>query len=988
MRNSVRIAIRFPRFLLILAAAAFAGAVPPAAAAAASLTLFDGGSVAAIAYDKRGDAPFENVAALLAHDLTALTGRTPAIGSDPAGAEGPTIIIGLASSPEIAALLGKNGISSTPIDGKWEAYGRAVVPAPGNPGAKALVIFGSDVRGTIWGVIDLTREMGVSAWQWWADVRIRKVDRIAVDGSLRYSKPPSVRYRGIFLNAGDRGLNPWASKTHDPEFGNIGPKTYARIYQLMWRLKANTIWPAMTEADAAFNTVPGNYELARDYAIVRSSSHVEMLLRNNTAEWDEDSMGPYNWILNKQRLIGYWRGAIEKFGQFENLYTVGMRNRSDFPMQGVKSPDELAKVLTDVIAEQRKILSNVLQKPAREVPQLFTPYKEVLAAYDTGHLVLPQDITIDWPDDNFGYIMRLSNAAERARPGGAGIYYHLVFWGRPMGTLWVASTDPSLMWEEMSRAYHFDARSFWILNVGSIKPCEFLTEFFLAMAFDTDAFADPKSVRAYLDDWAGRNFGPEHRDAIAGVMWQYYKLAFDRNPEFMAWSTTFPLTPPTQTEFNILDFGDENARRAHAYASLIADAAALAREMPADRKDAFYELVQYTVNIGANLNLRQLALDKSIAYGLQHRASANAYASRAKAAQLALVAEAQRYNEQTADGKWRYFMVDTPRDLPAYEAPHIPDWTGSLPGTQRCGVQVEGGGYFDSTGWYTPTLPLFHRELGDRNRYIDIFTEEPADAAWRAEPSEPWIRVDRGAGNFSLASGNFEQRIRVTVDWATAPKEGEGTVTITCSAGQQPIPVHVRLAPPATSGDASFIESAGVVSMYAPHADAISAGWRVLDGLGHTGADLQTDLDMMPVDPDDPAALARAPRLTYRFETFAPDRDYSYPVNITDETADIRAVALPTFPLTPKGGVRIAVSLDGGAPEVLDFSAEEYSSKWREGVLRNAAVAKLSDVHLNPGAHTLSVYALDPGVTLDRFEIRFRGAHAAYGPVPETRIRR
>ena len=985
MRKDLHIVVRVVRNSLLFAVAIFAAGA--ARAAASDLKLFDGNHVAAIAIDPQGGAPFDNLAALLARDLTALTGQTPAIGADPAAVKGPVIIIGLASSPAIAALLENSGIGSQQIDGKWETYGRAVVPAPANPEAKALVIFGSDVRGTIWGVIDLTREMGVSAWQWWADVRIRRVDGIAVDGSLRYSKPPSVKYRGFFLNAGDRGLNPWASKTYDPEFGNIGPKTYARIYQLMWRLKANTIWPAMTEADAAFNTVPGNYELARDYAIVRSSSHVEMLLRNNTAEWNEDTMGPYNWLLNKQRLIEYWQGAVEKFGQFENLYTVGMRNRSDFPMQGVKSPDALAKVLTDVIAEQRKILSDALKKPAEEIPQLFTPYKEVLAAYDTGHLVLPEDITIDWPDDNFGYIMRLSSPEERARPGGSGIYYHLIFWGRPMGTMWLAATDPSLMWEEMTRAWHFDARRFWILNVGSIKPCEFLTEFFLAMAFDAHAFDDPRSVRAYLADWAGRNFGPDHREAITDVLWQYYKLAFDRNPEFMAWSTTFPLTPPAQTGFNMLDFGDENARRTDAYRSLMAAAAKLSGEMPADRKDAFYELVEYPVNISANLNLRQLGLDKSIAYGLQHRASANAYAKQARTAHLGLIAEARRYNEQTANGKWRYFMTDIPRELPAYEAPHIPDWTGSVSGPSRCGVQVEGGGYFDSTGWWTPTLPLFHRGLGDRSRYIDIFTEQAVDADWRAEPGESWIRVDHSSGRFKLADGDFERRIRVSIDWSAAPKEGEGIITITCSAGEQPIPVHVRLAPETMAGDVSFTESAGIVSMYATHADETSPGWRVLDGLGHTGADLQADLDMEPVNPRYPAALARAPRLTYRFETFAPDRDYSFPVNITDDTADIRAVALPTFPLTPKGGVRIAVSLDGGPPQVLDFSADEYSAGWREGVLRNAAVAKISDAHIDPGPHTLTVYALDPGVTLDRFEIRFNGAHVAYGPVPETRIR-
>lgn len=963
---------------------AISGFAREACANASGFTVFDGQTVAAISYDAKADVPIRKAAALLSHDLTRLTGRMPVVGAD-VGNTGNGIIIGLASSPYIAMILHKNRISTTPIAGRWETYGRAVVPAPWDTRKNALVIFGSDTRGTIWGVIDLTHEMGVSAWEWWADVNIRRVDRISVAAGLQYSKEPSVKYRGFFINTGR--LQIWAAHTFDPAQGGIGPKTYERVFELMWRLKANTLWPAMSDHDIVFNEVPANYDVAKEYAIIRGSSHVEMLLRNNSHEWNPKTMGPYNWITNKARMVQYWREAVEKFGRYDNLYTVGLRGADDFPMEGATTPEQMARVVSDAIAAQRRILSETLHQPADEIPQVFTPYKEIAAAYNTGHLELPADVILNWSDDNFGYMMQLDTPAERKRPGGAGVYYHATFWGAPAAYLWLGSTDPSLMWEEMTKAYHFDARKLWILNVGSIKPVEFLTDFFLAMAFDVDAFKNPSSVQAYLRDWAGRNFGRDYQDRIADIMWRYYKLAFDKNPELASFSTTFPESSVEQSSFNIVDFGDENARRAAAYRSIMAESTKLMAAMPEDRKATFYELVQYTVDTGGNLSLRQLDLDKSIAYGLQHRASANLYAEEATAAQNEIAVDTRRFNDVIESGKWRGMVTDYPHALPNYEAPYIPDWKAPVD-ARNCGVQVEGGGYFDDVGWWTPTLPSFHRGLGDHAYYLDVFTEAPIDEEWSARPSDPWIHIDHRSGRFSRAGGVFEQRIMVSVDWAKAPRQGEGRVMIQCSAGRQPLPVHVRVAPPIQDKAASFIDSQGVVSMYAAHADVMSGPWNVLDGVGHTGADLQADLDLKPVDVGDHAAFSRAPRAVYRFATGEQDHDYSFPNYVIDDIATIKVIALPTFPITRSDKLRIAISLDGGAPKVLDFSIVYYGAKWRQHVLDNAAVVALHDVPIAPGSHTLTVTALDPGVTLDRFEIDFAGSSHAYGPVPETRIRK
>ncbi len=958
--------------LCLLLMWAMPGALAHAAETGATLTLFDRATIPYVTYDSAGGKPIAKVSGLLVHDLAALSGRTPAMGADFKGASGSGVIIGRMDSPRMAALLRDNHIDTAAVKGKWETYGRAVIPAPWDKRQKALVIFGSDTRGTIWGVIDLTREMGVSPWEWWADVKVRAVDHIAVSAATVYSQPPAVQYRGFFLNAGDHGLNPWSAKTFDTTTSNMGPKTYDRIFELMWRLKANLIWPAMTNADVPFDGHPKNARLADDYAIVHGTSHVEMLMRNNPHEWDKAKYGAYNWLTNSQKMIDYWRGGVDRDAKYENIYTVGLRNIDDFPMQGADTPQQMASILGDAITQQRKILTEELHKPAAQIPQVFTLYKEVLPAYDTGLLKIPDDITLMWAEDDFGYVRRLSNSQERLRSGGSGIYYHNVFWGPPMSYLWLDASDPSLMWEEMTKSARFDARKEWMLNVGSIKPCEFMTELFLAMAFDPDRFKDGASVEAFLKTWVTQSFGADDADEITHILWRYYKLAFDRNPEFMAWTEVFPETPVQQTQFNMLDFGDENARRADEYRQLMADARRLMDKMPADRKDAFFQLVQYPVDASADINIRQLDLDKSITYGLQHRASADLYAKDAQRAQDQIATDAHYYNDVMSGGKWRFMMDTFPHDLPVFEAPHLPTW--STAGDTKCGVQTEGGAYFDDTGWWTPTLPQYHPELRE-TRYIDVFEQGKVATHWTATPDVPWIQVTKTAGDFAPGRDALEDRIEVSIDWSKAPAGGKGTITVQCGTSPQPIGVHVELAAANTVGNVSFIENSKIVSIYATHADQLSGGWETLDGLGHVGADLRSKLDVPTLTRTDDAAIAAAPKAVYRFAT-----------TTADDKATLRVIALPMFPLTSENQMRVAVSIDGDKPVILDLYAPEFSNAWRQHALSNTTIEILPNLRLKPGAHALTVYALDPGVTLDRFEIAFTGAPVAYDPVPETRI--
>jgi len=934
------------------------------------MVIFDGAQTARIEIDTTDAAPLTKAANILTHDLTALTDHAPA-GKD------ARIVFGLASSPRIAALLAANHIDPTPIAGKWETYGRAAVD-----NGHTLLIFGSDVRGTIWGVMDLTRELGVSPWEWWGDAKIHHAGRLAVKGALFFSKEPSVKYRGIFINDEEFGLWPWAANTYDPKLHDIGPKTYARVYELLWRLKANTFWPAMRGIEKSFNQIEGNQKLANDWAILRASSHAEPMGRTNIREWDEAVDGPFNYFTQKQKILNYWDDAAKTAAPYENIFTVGLRGIEDRPMQGAGTPEQTARTLEEVFAQQRAILEKRIGKPADRIPQVFTPYKEVLPAYEAG-LKIPDDITINWPDDNYGYIRKLSNAKERARPGGAGVYYHAAYWGYPQSNLWIGHTNPALMWEEMTKAYHFNARRIWILNVGDIKPLEYLSQLFLDIAFDTSRFPDVVSVKRHLRDWSAVNFDEAHADRIADVMWRYYQLAFARSPEAMGFNSMRPTTAIQPTLYNMNRFGDENARRLAAYKQLADDAARIQGELPADRRDTFYEMVRYGVDSSAAINERQLSLDKTVAYAGQHRASANQYAARAAAADARIRENTRIYNDVTAGGKWKHMMSLMPHDIPVLKKIFVPHWTAD-PKDAQCGIQIEGGGFYDTLfdvpgqphfmerllRLYPSDLPPFHRELGG-SKYADIFVKAPVKTAWTVKTDQPWIRLNRTGDGFD-PKGDLEARVEISIDWATAPANGHGTVEFHCGNTALPLPVPVSIAPANTARNVSFIEDNNIVSMYAGDADAVR-GFQRLDGLGHTAASLRADLDMPSLDAGD---IAKGPSATFRFATS----------NNVDRAA-LKVIALPFLPITSDNQMRAAVSVDGAAPVVLDFNAPEFSGRWAAQVMTNSHTETVHDLRLKPGAHTVTVTALDPGFTLDRLELDFDGAPKAYGPVPETRIR-
>jgi hypothetical protein len=612
------------------------------------------GRSAAIWLESGTDKSILRAAGDLTADVERVTGVRPQVSQDPAVLHGPVVLIGmLGQSKLIDGLAASGKLEIHGVRGAWESFVVQVVrqPAPGVD--QALVIAGSDRRGTIYGIYEVSTSIGVSPWYWWADVPVTKRTALAIRAGAHRQGPPSVKYRGIFLNDEDWGLQPWAAKTFDPALGDIGPKTYARIFELLLRLKANTLWPAMHACTKAFNLYPQNKQLADEYAIVMGSSHAEPMLRDNVTEWTAPPED-YNYVTNRKGVRAYWEQRVQENGRFENIYTLGMRGIHDSAMQGPKTTAERIRALEQIFADQRALLAKHVHPDVTQVPQAFTPYKEVLDIYHAG-LPVPDDVTLVWPDDNFGYIRHFPTAEEQQRRGGSGVYYHLSYLGSPLSYLWLCTTPPALVWEEMTKAYDHGARTIWIANVGDLKPAEIGTEFFLQMAWDINRWRRG-NLPGFLAEWAAREFGAEHAREIAGIMDQYYRLNFQRKPEHLQWwlSNESPRPSPFTAE--------ETRQRLEAFAQLSARVDRLDAAMPDAAKDAFYELVAYPVRGSALANERYFSGELSVLHAAAGQTDAPDLARQAEAADARLKEATRVLNEQIAGGKWRHILALEPAD--------------------------------------------------------------------------------------------------------------------------------------------------------------------------------------------------------------------------------------------------------------------------------------------------------------------------------------
>jgi Glycosyl hydrolase family 115/Gylcosyl hydrolase family 115 C-terminal domain len=900
--------------------------------------------------DANDDAGVVRAVKDLQADIERVTGCMPTVAeqSDP---HAPAIILvgTLGRSSAIDRLVREGKIDVSAITGKWESFLIQTIANPLPGVSSALVIAGSDRRGTIYGVYDLSEQIGVSPWYWWADVPVHHQDVLTVKPGTYMQGPPAVKYRGIFLNDEAPALTGWVKE----KYGNYNHEFYEKVFELILRLKGNYLWPAMW--NNAFNEDdPLNPRLADEYGIVMGTSHHEPMMRAQQ-EWKRHGTGPWDYSKNGAVLRDFWQQGLDRNKNYENVVTIGMRGDGDVPM----SESANIALLEQIVADQRKIIADVYKRDPSIVVQDWALYKEVLEYYDKGMRV-PDDITLLWCDDNWGNIRRLPTADERKRPGGAGIYYHFDYVGDPRSYKWINTNPLPKVWEQMNLALHYGADRIWIVNVGDLKPMEFPMEFFLSLAWDPARWPKEK-IGEFTRLWAAREFGPRYAADIADIVSKYGKYNGRRKPELLE-PGTYSLTDYREAERIVEDFQAITTETEQIY-----------KKLPDDEKSAFYELVLYPTKASAVVNQLYITAAKNQLYSSQGRARTNELADEVEALFKEDAELSSYYNHTLADGKWDHMMDQTHIGWTFWNEPpknNMPKVTRiDLSEAAAMGVSVEGSSLAWPGAPGEPSLPQF--DVFNKQRYyVNVFNRGKSPFRFTATANAPWVLASDSQGKVEK-----EKRIWITVDWSRAPKGSQNSsLKITSSSGQD-VSVKIetiRPAAPAPASAAGFVEGNGYVSIEAEHytgkTDGTSARWEKIEDLGRT----DSAMTIFPVTAESVLPGQSAPCLEYKTYLF-------HTGSVTVET-----ILDPTLNFVPGRGLRYAIAFDNETPQVVDMLAANDTEAWATSVKDSVRKARSTHNIANPGYHTLKVWMVDPGVVLQKLVIDLGGVKPSYLGPPES----
>ncbi|KAF1701577.1 glycosyl hydrolase 115 family protein [Pseudoxanthomonas kaohsiungensis] len=941
-----RLALMFCAALLPGTALAARDCAAPAAVCEArgdgGLALIERGTPLPVLVDAGDFTAVQRAAQALRDDLAAVAGSPAADAADPPMA----VIAGtLGHSARIDRIVREGQVDTTGVAGTWEAYLLQVVDNP-EPGIdRALLVVGADRRGTAFGLYELSRRIGVSPWIWWADVPppVRPTLHVAPG---RFVDAPKVRYRGIFINDEEPALGGWIRAT----YGGPNHQFYERVFQLLLRHKANYLWPAMWQPRAFYDDDPRNAEMADEYGVVIGTSHHEPMMRAHD-EWDRYGKGPWDYTKNAATLQRFWRGGIERLQGREAVATLGMRGDGDEAM----TEGTATALLERIVADQRRIIADATGKPAEATPQVWALYKEVQDYYDAGMRV-PDDVTLLFADDNWGNIRRLPDPASR-RAGGYGVYYHFDYVGGPRNYKWLNTTQVERSWEQMRLAWAHGVERLWVVNVGDIKPMELPISAFLDQAWDPDA-ADLAWIEGYPAAWAAEQFGPEHAKDIGEILTRYTQYNARRKPELIS-PDTWSLVHEREAE-----------RVLAGWNALVGRTLLLGAKIPASQRDAWYQLVEYPVLASANLNHLHVAVGRNRLYAAQGRASANAWADKAREL-FARDAELQRvYEHEIAGGKWTSMMSQPRIGYTHWQSPErnlLPALaTVDVPEKGVTGVAIEG----DARRWPVPLasarLPVLD-PVAAPTREVVVFNGGRQPIGFTASTRTPWLKV-------SPASGEVvdTQALDIRVDWAALPEgEHEGRIHIRGKDWTEVtvvVPVHK---PPAHRGARGFVEGNGVVAIEAQHhAQAVAPAdgqWQVVPNLGRTLSGVTAwPATGAPATPGGDGA-----RLEYPL------------VMDHDGEVEVRVVLSPTLDIRHRGGLRYALSIDDESPQVVRMRLDPTPGDpdfraWEAAVIDNAHAAT-SRHRVRAGANTLKLWLVDPGLVFQRIEVVRR-------PLPPTTL--
>lgn len=879
----------------------------------------------------------------LSEDVKRVTDQQPAVFRDAAEVRGrDVILIGtIGKSVLIDDLIRRHKLDVTGVAGKWESAVTTIVDQPMPGIRRALVIAGSDKRGTIFGVYDLSEQIGVSPWYWWADVRVPHQSELYVQAGRYVLDEPAVKYRGIFLNDEAPSLTGWVNE----KFGGYNSKFYVHVFELLLRMKANYLWPAMW--NSAFNEDdPENPRLADEYGIVMGTSHHEPMLRAQQ-EWKRHGTGEWDYSTNAAVLNDFWRRGIERNKNYESTITLGMRGDGDKPM----TEGSNIALLEKIVADQRAILQQNMTPDIASEPKVWALYKEVQDYYEKGMRV-PDDVTLLWCDDNWGNIRRLPTPEERKRSGGAGIYYHFDYVGGPRNYKWLNTYSITKIWEQMNLALEYGADRIWVVNVGDLKPMEFPIEFFLNMAHSPKRWGKDQ-LEEFTRMWAAREFGEEHAVEIASMIDDYTRYNSRRKPEQLE-----PIT------FSLTNYGEAD-RVDREWHELSERADKLAPELPENERASFFELVQYPVDASATVAEMYIAAGRNALDARLGRAKANSDAAETRALFAKDAELSAAYNHTLLNGRWNHMMDQTHIGYTYWQEPPL----NAMPAVTEVQVPVAGSlsAATEQGTQLRPSLGTFD-SVAQQTRLVKLFNRGSTPVAYTVTTSAPWIVVSRRGGSVTL-----EDDFEVRVDWKTAPTDrATGTIAITPQSGT-PMQVQVESVrlPGVTRKDAQgFVESDGYVAIEAADTSSRTADgathWEELPGFGET----RSAMTVLPVTAA--SNLNSAAGLKYR-------------IYLSDEgDFTLHAVLAPTLNFVPGRGLRFAVSIDNGPRIVVDALEHNTDKDWEEAVSDGVKKVSVPLSIAGSGYHTLAIWMVDPGVVLERIVLSHGPLRPSYLGPPES----
>ncbi len=940
--------------------------------------IVEGSTTATIWVDSNEETPVKRVVNDFRDDVKRVTGKTPDISNSTSMPSGPVVLIGtLDNSSLIKSLISSGKITSgevKAIENEWEAYLIKVIDK------NTMVIVGSDNRGTIFGTYEVSEQMGVSPWYYFADVPIQKKTNVYMPEKTSITDKPDVKYRGIFINDEEK-LSRWVTNKFNPEnggSGTMGAAIYAKIFELILRLKGNYIWPAMHVN--AFDNIEENGETLREYGMVMrktlsAGDEWSTFKKKYAASQGIDaSTLSYDYTVNPEAVQAFWRDSISKHKNSDVQWMLGMRGEGDKPFNTANLSDSKydkygsteqgrkAGLLSEIIADQLKVLEEEIGKEKADAAcKSILPYKEVLQLYNDEHFTLPDDITVIWCDDNHGMVRRTPTDEDRERSNG-GMYYHASYWAPAnQSYMWMSSIPLSIIGEEMSKCWKTGIRTIWVLNVGDIKPLEGEMDYFIRCGWDVEKYTD-NSVD-FSKEWMKRNFGSAMSEAtvgeVADILNTFYHHSNVRKIEHMR------LDLFDQMNFNEWD------KRMEMWQDLYDRAKKVENSLSTDaQKAAFYELVQCKINWVYYTNKAYYYADKSnLAYDQGKMSSAENFS------QLSIETEKERKTEiayygEILDGKWEGFI--DPENYSPPVTSQLPETNPTLYlGKAEMGVITQG----ENKSVKKASTVSFTRYNQD-GKFVDIFNKGAGSFTWQASVDKDWVSLSSTSGTV-----NDEQRIWVTVNDYDAAAGNTATITIESAGVAKKIKVKVS---DIKSGITNcFVESDGYVSMEAEHYTKKSdVGDKVWYERKNTGRAFGEDM-MQAYDPslgvisESNIDASHSPSLSYDFYLTS---EGEFPLEV---------YRLPTMNAVPDGKIRFAVSVDGQSPIVVSSTAVDegttsnQNKQWVKNLFGQIEKHVITLPNLTSGKHTLKLWMVDNFITIDKMVIYTKGEVVQSSTGPE-----